>query len=71
MSNSMIIEEVLKDADMPLSGDQVWLRAKKENPSINRCTVSTILNKMLDRDKVCFDREQIGIRRIKFWKLHN
>lgn len=68
MSNSTIIEDILREADGSLSGDMIWKKAKQENESIHRSTVSMILNKMLDRGKVEYDKEQLGIRRIKFWR---
>lgn len=68
MSNYLIIQEVLKEADRPLSGDQIHMKAKKDNPNLRRPTVSTILNKMLGKGKVNFKKKQAGDIRIKFWK---
>jgi len=68
MTNYLIVEEVLKKADRPLSGDQIHKRAKEQNENIRRTTISTILNKMLGKEKISYNRRQVEDIRIKFWE---
>ena len=64
----LTIQKILKESDTALSGDQIWFRAKERGDEMARTTVSTILNKMLDKGKVTYSFEQVEDRRIKFWK---
>ena len=69
MTNYLYVKNVLEKADTPLSGDQIWYRAKKSNKSLSRSRVSTILQTMKSKGVASFDVEQVSKRRMKFWYL--
>lgn len=68
MTNYLIIKEVLREADRPLSVTSIVKRAQQDNPKIKKNTVSRIVNKMQENGKVEFHKRQIGKRRIKLCK---
>lgn len=68
VTNYLIIQNVLKDAQSALSSTQIHIRAKRENPDISQEAVSAILSRMRRKGKVTREKDRAGSSTLHFYR---